>query len=139
MKKRRGPVRSALLHYPKYGLHLCGVILFLSLVLASCGFPGVITTTGQLPVVNSTPQAQPLPVPRHQHQTQLDPFPDRFMLKLTVAKANLAAGFRVQPHQALEQFGSAGTHQAEKGQDLASPEGEGNVFEGKTAPDAWQG
>jgi predicted secreted hydrolase len=61
MKKRRGPARSALVHYPKYGVHLCSVILFLSLVLASCGFPGVVTTTGQLPVVNSTPQAQPLP------------------------------------------------------------------------------
>jgi predicted secreted hydrolase len=37
------------------------LLIFLSLIFSSCGFPGVITTAEQLPVVNSTPQAQPLP------------------------------------------------------------------------------
>src|SRR5690349_1536447 len=59
MKNRRG--YTALLHYPSYCVRLCSLILFLPLVLASCGFPGIVTTAGQLPVVNSTPQAQPLP------------------------------------------------------------------------------
>src|SRR6266566_1180532 len=59
MIKRRG--NTALTHYPGYCIHLCSLILFLPLVLASCGFPGIVTTAGQLPVVKSTPQAQPLP------------------------------------------------------------------------------
>src|SRR2546425_7205639 len=59
MKKRRD--NTALMHYPSYCVHLCSLILFLPLVLASCGFPGIVTTAGQLPVVKSTPQAQPLP------------------------------------------------------------------------------
>src|SRR5713226_1595235 len=59
MKKRRD--NTALMHYPSYCVHLCSLILFLPLVLASCGFPGIVTTAGQLPVVHSTPQAQPLP------------------------------------------------------------------------------
>ncbi len=37
------------------------LLIFLSLILSSCGFPGVITVAGQLPVVKSAPQAQPLP------------------------------------------------------------------------------
>src|SRR5258708_21092600 len=49
------------MHYPDYCVPLCSLILFLPLVLASCGFPGIVTTAGQLPVVKSTPQAQPLP------------------------------------------------------------------------------
>src|SRR5437660_10245476 len=59
MKKRRD--NTALMHYPSYCVRLCSLILFLPLVLASCGFPGIVTTAGQLPVVTSTPQAQPLP------------------------------------------------------------------------------
>ena len=59
MKKRRD--NTALTNYPSYCIHLCSLILFLPLVLASCGFPGIVTTAGQLPVVKSTPQAQPLP------------------------------------------------------------------------------
>ena len=59
MKKRRD--NTALMRYPGYCVHLCSLILFLPLVLASCGFPGIVTTAGQLPVVHSTPQAQPLP------------------------------------------------------------------------------
>jgi predicted secreted hydrolase len=58
MKKRRN---SALMRYSKHGIPLGSVIIFVSLVLSSCGFPGAVTTTEQLPVVNSTPQAQPLP------------------------------------------------------------------------------
>jgi predicted secreted hydrolase len=37
------------------------LLIFLSLILSSCGFPGSATTAGQLPVINATPQAQPLP------------------------------------------------------------------------------
>ena len=59
MKKRRD--NTALMHYPSYCVRLCSLILFLPLVLASCGFPGIVTTAGQLPMVTSTPQAQPLP------------------------------------------------------------------------------
>src|SRR5438552_14311956 len=59
MKKRRD--NTALTNYPSYCIYLCSLILFLPLVLASCGFPGIVTTAGQLPVVNSMPQAQPLP------------------------------------------------------------------------------
>src|SRR5207237_1497253 len=59
MKNRRG--NTALMHYPSYRVRLCSLIIFLPLVLASCGFPGIVTTAGQLPVVTSTPQAQPLP------------------------------------------------------------------------------
>ncbi len=59
MKNRRG--NTALLHYPSYCVRLCSLILLLPFVLASCGFPGTVTTAGQLPVVTSTPQAQPLP------------------------------------------------------------------------------
>ena len=59
MRKRRD--NTALTNYPSYCIHLCSLILFLPLVLASCGFPGIVTTAGQLPEVKSTPQAQPLP------------------------------------------------------------------------------
>src|SRR6266496_3553175 len=58
MNKRRD---TALMHYPGNCVRLWSLILFLPLVLASCGFPGIVTTAGQLPVVNTTPQAQPLP------------------------------------------------------------------------------
>jgi predicted secreted hydrolase len=58
MKKHKD---AALMKYPRYRVHLCSMIIFLPLVLASCGFPGIVTTAGQLPAVNSTPQAQPLP------------------------------------------------------------------------------
>src|SRR2546422_3907230 len=59
MIKRWG--NTALTHYQRYCVRLCSLILFLPLFLASCGFPGIVTTAGQLPVVKSTPQAQPLP------------------------------------------------------------------------------
>src|SRR6266852_7085835 len=59
MIKRRG--NTALTHYQRYCVRLCSLILFLPLVLASCGFPGIVTTAGRLPVVKSAPQAQPLP------------------------------------------------------------------------------
>src|SRR2546428_6157861 len=58
MNKRRD---TALMHYPGNCVRLWSLIIFLPLVLASCGFPGIVTTAGQLPVVNTTPQAQPLP------------------------------------------------------------------------------
>jgi len=37
------------------------LLILLSFILSSCGFPGVITAAGQLPVVKSATQAQPLP------------------------------------------------------------------------------
>ncbi|MDQ2714728.1 MAG: carotenoid 1,2-hydratase [Chloroflexota bacterium] len=37
------------------------LLLPLMIVLASCGFPGIASTTAQLPVVNTTAQATPLP------------------------------------------------------------------------------
>ncbi|MDQ2905341.1 MAG: lipocalin family protein [Ktedonobacteraceae bacterium] len=37
------------------------LLLPLMLILASCGFPGIASTTAQLPVVNPTVQATPLP------------------------------------------------------------------------------
>jgi predicted secreted hydrolase len=40
---------------------LTGLWLLLSLVLSSCGVPGIVTTTAQLPVVKSTPQTVSLP------------------------------------------------------------------------------
>ncbi|MDQ6661205.1 MAG: carotenoid 1,2-hydratase [Chloroflexota bacterium] len=40
---------------------LCSVFLFLSLLLTSCSFPGIVTTAGQLPVVNPQSKNQPLP------------------------------------------------------------------------------
>jgi predicted secreted hydrolase len=59
MNKRR--VNIALTNNPGNYARLWSLILFLPLVLASCGFPGMVTTAGQLPVVNATPQTQPLP------------------------------------------------------------------------------
>src|SRR6266487_3324871 len=58
MKKRRD---TALMQYRMHCIRLCSVIILLPLVLSSCGFPGIVTTAGQFPVVNSTPRAQPLP------------------------------------------------------------------------------
>src|SRR2546425_12968097 len=40
---------------------LTGVLALLVLLLSSCSFPGVTSTSAQLPVVNTTPQAQSLP------------------------------------------------------------------------------
>jgi predicted secreted hydrolase len=37
------------------------LLLALSLILSSCSFPGIATTNAKLPVVTTTPQAQPLP------------------------------------------------------------------------------
>lgn len=43
------------------GLMVRVFALCLSLILSSCGFPGIVSTTAQLPIVHSTPQAQALP------------------------------------------------------------------------------
>ncbi len=37
------------------------LFILLSFILSSCSFPGIVSTAGQLPVVNTTPQATPLP------------------------------------------------------------------------------
>jgi predicted secreted hydrolase len=58
MNKRKD---AALMHNQDNFVRLWSLILFLPLVLASCGFPGIVTTAGQLPVVNTTPQTQRLP------------------------------------------------------------------------------
>jgi predicted secreted hydrolase len=42
-------------------LPLVGLLLLLILLLSSCSFPGVTSTSAQLPIVNTTPQAQTLP------------------------------------------------------------------------------
>src|SRR6266480_4456454 len=43
------------------GLSHSLILLLLALVMASCGVPGIVSTNAQLPVVNATPQATPLP------------------------------------------------------------------------------
>ena len=40
---------------------LMGLFILLTIMLASCSFPGVVSTSQQLPVVNTTPRAQSLP------------------------------------------------------------------------------
>lgn len=40
---------------------LVPITVLLALLLASCGFPGISSTTAQLPVVKTTPEATPLP------------------------------------------------------------------------------
>src|SRR5260221_11250665 len=42
-------------------LNILGVCLFLTLVLSSCGIPGIVSTDAQLPVVHSVSQARALP------------------------------------------------------------------------------
>lgn len=44
-----------------YLVPLVGLLLLLILLLSSCSFPGVTSTSAQLPIVNTTPQAQTLP------------------------------------------------------------------------------
>src|SRR5712692_6932313 len=61
MKKWKRPPRRTSMQYRAFCLKLCCAILFLPFVLSSCGFPGMATTAGQLPVVNSPPAAQSLP------------------------------------------------------------------------------
>ncbi|GAC1378921.1 MAG: lipocalin-like domain-containing protein [Ktedonobacteraceae bacterium] len=41
--------------------YIIGLLIFLSLILSSCGVPGIVTTGQQLPVVNSHLQTNPLP------------------------------------------------------------------------------
>ncbi len=41
--------------------NILGVCLFLTLVLSSCGIPGIVSTDAQLPVVHSVSQARSLP------------------------------------------------------------------------------
>src|SRR5438445_12949018 len=36
-------------------------LIVLMLILSSCGFPGVVSTSAQLPTVNLSPMATPLP------------------------------------------------------------------------------
>lgn len=43
------------------GLSHSLILLLLALVMASCSVPGIVSTNAQLPVVNATPQATPLP------------------------------------------------------------------------------
>jgi predicted secreted hydrolase len=43
------------------GPNILGVCLFLTLVLSSCGIPGIVSTDAQLPVVHSVSQTQSLP------------------------------------------------------------------------------
>src|SRR5256885_13701939 len=43
------------------GLSHSLILLLLALVMASCGLPGILSPTPQLPFVNATPQATPLP------------------------------------------------------------------------------
>ena len=61
MKKWKRPPRRTGMQHRAFYLKLCCAIIFLPFVLSSCGFPGMATTAGQLPVVNSTPPAQSLP------------------------------------------------------------------------------
>lgn len=61
MKKCKLPTRRTSMQYPAFYLKLCGALIFLSFVLASCGFPGIATPVEQLPEVRSSPQAQALP------------------------------------------------------------------------------
>jgi predicted secreted hydrolase len=61
MKKCKLPARRTGMQYPAFYLKLCCALIFLSFVLASCGFPGIATPVEQLPEVHSTPQAQALP------------------------------------------------------------------------------
>jgi predicted secreted hydrolase len=61
MKRWKRPARRTGMQYRAFCLKLCCAILFLPFVLSSCGIPGMATTAGQLPVVNSPPAAQSLP------------------------------------------------------------------------------
>ena len=46
---------------PNHTLVAVGAFLLLMLVLSACSFPGVVSTSGQLPAVNQTPQVQQFP------------------------------------------------------------------------------
>ena len=49
-------------------------------------------------------KSQSLPILWNKHQTEIDPLPDRFILQLPIAEPNVAAGFRVEPHETFEKF-----------------------------------
>ncbi len=45
----------------QFGISMIGMFALLALLLSSCGFPGIPSTSVQLPVVNTTPVPTPLP------------------------------------------------------------------------------
>src|SRR2546421_7085760 len=45
----------------QFGISMIGMCALLALLLSSCGFPGIPSTSAQLPVVNTTPVPTPLP------------------------------------------------------------------------------
>ncbi len=45
----------------QFGISMIGMFALLALLLPSCGFPGIPSTSAQLPVVNTTPVPTPLP------------------------------------------------------------------------------
>ncbi len=45
----------------KKNFRIVSALLLLVVLLSSCGFPGVVSTSAQLPLVNSSPTATPLP------------------------------------------------------------------------------
>jgi predicted secreted hydrolase len=55
------PYRSWLLKIISRAAALAPITVLLAFLLASCGFPGISSTTAQLPVVKTTPAATPLP------------------------------------------------------------------------------
>ena len=81
-------------------------------------------------------QAVALSILRHKNDPALQALRDRQLTDLGSVETDTAAGMTAQPVEAFEELRAAGTKQSVDGRDLASPELDRHVVDGKGASSA---